>query len=446
MRSTHTIVAALAVCLLSACGDIEDLDNEFTGEAPTVDETEDSKSDRARLARRRSSIPKGNAQFARKLANPAGFLFDIGAEAICGISDDLQHVERYDGRYTNLGFSNGFVGARQRAVGALAATNRDGSTSKFCSGTLIDQNLFLTASHCIDRNIRRRVVVFNFQNDPSGNPRREIRRRVLEVVEDGARMAGVLDYAILRIERRRGDRFGVTRLGRGAPRAAAIIQHPSGEPKQVDAGRQIRSFPGFLGYRDIDTEPGSSGSGVLGNDGRLYAVHVQGHCDNPLRMNLGVPVDLIVAHSTLLATIACGTEWVTSAAQCGYETVTSVAQCGADLVTSAAECGTELVTSAAECGQKWVEDAVACGSETVVSAAECGTELLSVLSPAGLQAALQRGLDCVGSLFTGNLRCEFPRECQIPLECWVPETCEIAATCEVPNTCQIEATCEVPDC
>lgn len=75
----------------------------------------------------------------------------------CG-KDDLQHVNLYDG---SLGETVEFVQANKVSVGAMESGNTDNS-SKFCSGTLISENLFLTAGHCVDSSATKKFVSFNY--------------------------------------------------------------------------------------------------------------------------------------------------------------------------------------------------------------------------------------------------------------------------------------------
>ena len=69
------------------------------------------------------------------------------APTICGTTDESQWVNDYDG---TLGPSQTFVQSNQSPVGAMENAAAENS-SKFCSGTLIANALFLTAGHCVDR-------------------------------------------------------------------------------------------------------------------------------------------------------------------------------------------------------------------------------------------------------------------------------------------------------
>ncbi|HEX6254280.1 MAG TPA: RICIN domain-containing protein [Euzebyales bacterium] len=242
--------------------------------------------------------------------------------SICGATDDSQPVEKYDG---TLGVTTGFVADQERMVGQLQwhrnlATVYDdpGTVSgvRWCTGTLISHNLFLAAAHCFSQNpngwrvpringthdpipsseiARRMHVNFGYQVDPSGDLRTPDVHQVIELVEH--RLDG-LDVAILRLAGDPGSRFGI---GRIAARDAdvgdllAIIGHPAGRPKRVEAGPLIRFDGHRIRYDDIDTLGGNSGSAVLQSpSGAIVGVHTNGGCNaQGTGSNFGVRVSRI---------------------------------------------------------------------------------------------------------------------------------------------------------
>ena len=135
-------------------------------------------------------------------------------ETICGATDDSEPVEQYDG---TLGVTIAFVNGHQSAVGQLQWNNNLGSLytnpgtvagQRFCSGTLIANDLFLSAGHCFDQTgggwvrptdnatgatigpaeiATNMHVNFNFQVDPSGDLRAEQAFPVVGLVEVQAR-------------------------------------------------------------------------------------------------------------------------------------------------------------------------------------------------------------------------------------------------------------------
>lgn len=84
--------------------------------------------------------------------------YEAVLETICGMTDDSQPVEQYDG---SLGVSQAFVARLQSRVGQLQwDTNladrydNPGNVSgvRWCTGALISHNLFISAGHCFDQS------------------------------------------------------------------------------------------------------------------------------------------------------------------------------------------------------------------------------------------------------------------------------------------------------
>jgi V8-like Glu-specific endopeptidase len=260
----------------------------------------------------------------------------IDVEAICGATTDWQNVEQYDG---TLGVTRRFVADRQGPVGQLQWNNNLGARYanpgnvagvRWCTGTLIANDLFLTAGHCFDTvddpmgwqvprdngtnqpiapaeiatNLR---VNFNFQVDPAGNPRPEQAVAVTQLLEH--RLGGH-DFAVVRLAGVPGATFGSTRVSLRDPLVGTtlcIIQHPAGNRKLIEAGPASDLHADALGYNDIDTLGGSSGSGVLVNHrGRIGGVHVLGGCGPNIGTghNHGVRISAIIEDSPIVRGLA----------------------------------------------------------------------------------------------------------------------------------------------
>jgi V8-like Glu-specific endopeptidase len=233
--------------------------------------------------------------------------YPLLVESICGATDDSQPVEQYDG---TLGVTKGFVAAHERMVGQLQ-WDRDladvyddpGTVSgvRWCTGTLISHNLFLAAAHCFSQRpngwkvpringtddpipsseiARRMHVNFGYQVDPSGDLRTPEAYRVVELIEH--RLDG-LDVAIMRLEGDPGSRFGIGRIAAGDADIGdmlAIIGHPAGRPKRIEAGPLLRFDGHRLRYDGIDTLGGNSGSAILQSpSGAIVGVHTNGGCN-----------------------------------------------------------------------------------------------------------------------------------------------------------------------
>jgi hypothetical protein len=183
--------------------------------------------------------------------------------SICGSTTDWQNVESYDG---TLGPPIAFVNAHQGPVGYMGPVG--------CSGTLIGPDLFLTAGHCVPLND---VVEFNYQLDSSGNPRATDSYSVSSIIEDDL---GGVDYAIVRLDGDAGAAWGTvvpSALAVSAGEPITIIQHPQRLPKKIEGGSLQLVSNGRLGYDDLDTFGGTSGSGILQDrTGFLLGVHTDG--------------------------------------------------------------------------------------------------------------------------------------------------------------------------
>lgn len=227
-------------------------------------------------------------------------------ESICGVTDDSQPVEQYDG---TLGVTTAFVAAHQapacqvqwNANLASIYTNPGGvSGVRWGSGTMISNDLFLTCGHLFDQtgggwerprvngttNIispqeiaRNMRLNFNFQVDSAGNLHAEQSFPILQLIE--YRLGG-LDMAVCRIGGNPGATFGhaaVSTTDAAVPDMICIIGHPAGQPKRIEAGPTTAIDGNLIRYNDIDTLGGNSGSGILrASNGLLVGIHTNGGC------------------------------------------------------------------------------------------------------------------------------------------------------------------------
>lgn len=185
------------------------------------------------------------------------------------------------------------------------------------TGFLLSNSLFLTNNHVIpDRQFAKSHlrVQFNFQNDLTG--------ALLPVEEfefDGDSFfltspENKLDFTLIRIRANDGGLPGAppvmpgTKWGSIPPEDGLIaalgqkvnvIQHPDGRPKEVvlHQNEVTDVFSEVIHYR-ADTEPGSSGSPVFGNNWELLALHHAGgrrDASGKWVSNEGIRIDRIVA-------------------------------------------------------------------------------------------------------------------------------------------------------
>lgn len=220
---------------------------------------------------------------------------DVEQASICGPTNEAQFVNSYNG---TLGPSIAFVQANKNSKGAMETSPTSG---KFCSGSLIASNLFLTAGHCVDAGSVGELVSFNFEraaNSTALLPQTHV--RITAVVEDAP---GGVDYAIVRLEGTPGNTFGIAPVATADAAVGAaitIIGHPSGQPKQIEAGTVASRSGDFLNYGNLDTLGGSSGSGILNSAGQIVGVHTLGGCTRTGGVNSGPRIARIRQVSAVL--------------------------------------------------------------------------------------------------------------------------------------------------
>lgn len=218
----------------------------------------------------------------------------------CG-DNDLVGVNSYAG---TLGPDAAFVRAHKFAVGALETALAAGST-KYCTGTLVSPELLLTASHCVTYQTVGQGVAFHYERGVDGaSLYDEVHYRIAAVVEQGD---AAHDYALVRLSGAPGLRFGWETLHLADPprySLVTLIQHPLGEPKQIEAGH-VRAFVGnLMEYGDLDTESGSSGGALFDTAGLIVGVHSDGGCNASGGANVGLRLSSVSSSAALTALAA----------------------------------------------------------------------------------------------------------------------------------------------
>lgn len=168
-------------------------------------------------------------------------------------------------------------------------------TPGFCSGTLIDDDLVLTAGHCITSaaECSGTRFVFKFYRPTATTLETITTADIFSCQSIVARQQAVvngrnLDYAVVRLDRSAAPRFtpAPVRAG-GSPVAVGqnvtVIGSGSGIPFKIDAGGSVRDArAGTLDYfiASTDTFGGNSGSGVYEMSGYTVAgILVRGETD-----------------------------------------------------------------------------------------------------------------------------------------------------------------------
>ncbi len=172
---------------------------------------------------------------------------------------------------------------------------RNDLTPAFCSGTLIDDDLVLTAGHCITSasacsNTR---FVFKFYRTGASSMETVTTQDIFSCQSIVVRQQGTvggqnLDYAIVRLDRPATPRFTPAPVRAGntpvsVGQTVAVIGSGSGIPFKIDSGGSVRNArTSTLDYfvASTDTFGGNSGSGVYEMSGYTVAgILVRGETD-----------------------------------------------------------------------------------------------------------------------------------------------------------------------
>lgn len=268
------------------------------------------------------SVSSANSQEPEFNARPAlPFPPGVTLESQCGLVDDLQHVELYDG---TLGVSKAFVAEHEPTtfqlqwfdetdIFAALPDHAPGNVGgqRWCTATLISPSTALTAGHCFDIGRGGLSWLTPHKFDATGRPifaEPEVLATLFKAnfgyqlsAENGQlREPDVFPVTAL-LEYRHGDLdYAIIELGQNGAgqlpgdlghtpgvldvrsvtdgESLTIIQHPQGDPKKIEAGGAQTSSNPWLFYDNIDTRGGSSGSAVRDSDGEVVAVHTNGGC------------------------------------------------------------------------------------------------------------------------------------------------------------------------
>ncbi len=252
-------------------------------------------------------------------------------QSICGPTRRLADVELYDGSF---GLPTAFVNRHRLAVGLLRwrsdlseryREQRGNVAGRgWCTGTLIADDLFLTAGHCLDNSD---TATFQLPREKGGIPlepavlareftvqfRFELPARAdaasyentAQVVRLEEYSRSNPDYAILRLSGNPGFNNGVARISATDSRPGlpiALLHHPRAEPMKIGAGLVAGLVGPKISYDTIDTLDGSSGAGILDAvTGKLVGVHTNGGCTKGGDgENFGVTIGALTAVSDTL--------------------------------------------------------------------------------------------------------------------------------------------------
>jgi len=169
----------------------------------------------------------------------------------------------------------------------------------FCSGTLIDDDLVLTAGHCVTKakECAATSLVFHWAMASSTQTMPITSADVFKCAKIVARVeTATVDYAILKLDRPATSRFvpAPVRLDPvpvQALQSLVLMGNGSGLPTKIDDGGTVRdpraaTLDYFVG--NPDTFGGNSGSGVyLADTGEVVGILVRGETDYVLDQAMG---------------------------------------------------------------------------------------------------------------------------------------------------------------
>ena len=185
--------------------------------------------------------------------------------------------------------------AAARAVGRI--TLRDGDRiSGYATGFLVAPNLLLTNHHVFDQaaTAASAIVEFGYELDTNGRPKSSF-RFTLDPTAFFCNDAD-LDFALAAVGAADGHNAPLASFSwlRMIPTTGkvlegewmTIIQHPSGEPKQIAAREnQLLKLTDRALWYATDTAPGSSGAPVFNDAWQVVALHHSGVPDTDAQGN-----------------------------------------------------------------------------------------------------------------------------------------------------------------
>lgn len=174
----------------------------------------------------------------------------------------------------------------------LCSTERfiEQDTGAFCSGSLVGEDLIMTAGHCItsQSDCSSTSFVFGYSVKQAGSiGYRQVESKDIykcaSIINRKLEDKGI-DYALIKLDRKVVDKKALKIRRTGEPAVndeLIVVGHPSGLPTKITGGGKIRSLSsnGFF-TANTDTYGGNSGSAVFSaNTGLIEGILVRGEND-----------------------------------------------------------------------------------------------------------------------------------------------------------------------
>lgn len=173
----------------------------------------------------------------------------------------------------------------------LCSTERFGEqeAAGFCSGSLVGEDLIMTAGHCITsvEDCASTSFVFGYALEQAGTQVRQIDSKNIykcaSIVQRKLENTGT-DYAIIKLDRKVEGRTPLKIRRSGAVQIndeLAVIGHPAGLPTKITVGGAVRSIANAAFFTaNTDTYGGNSGSAVFNaQTGLIEGILVRGETD-----------------------------------------------------------------------------------------------------------------------------------------------------------------------
>lgn len=157
-----------------------------------------------------------------------------------------------------------------------------------CSGFLVDDDLLVTAGHCIEdkKDCQKYLWVFDYRIDYPGDTAKTVSKNSIykckKIIErELTGFPSDNDYALIKLDRK-VDRRPLRFRKKGKVKKGTklfVVGHPSGLPTKIALNGVVRKRRMNYFYANVDTFGGNSGSAVFNQNGMVEGILVRGKDD-----------------------------------------------------------------------------------------------------------------------------------------------------------------------